>query len=337
MRGFEDIIYYTNLKKSVNAAKIVASYYQSRVLSNPKITGMPISMSIEPTTACNLGCSQCPSGLKQFTRPTGNLKPETFNRVMKEVKDTLIYLTLYFQGEPFINPHFFDFVKTANHHKIFTSTSTNAHFLDKKSAEETVKSGLDKLIISVDGTTQESYEKYRINGDLEKVVEGIENLVEAKKRLRKKNPYIEVQFIVFKHNEQEIPQIKKMARSWGVDNLILKTAQIYDAEQADALIPDNPEYSRYVKNSLSPTLKINNSFFNHCWRMWHSCVMTWDGDIVPCCFDKDAKYIMGNLSSSSFKDIWFGEPYQMFREQLFKKRAEIDICKNCSEGTKVWI
>ncbi len=63
--------------------------------------------------------------------------------------------------------------------------------------------------------------------------------------------------------------------------------------------------------------------------------MTWDGDIVPCCFDKDAKYVMGNIHQQSFKDIWNGQKYHEFRAQLFQNRKEIDICRNCTEGLKI--
>jgi radical SAM protein with 4Fe4S-binding SPASM domain len=70
--------------------------------------------------------------------------------------------------------------------------------------------------------------------------------------------------------------------------------------------------------------------------MWQGCVITWDGKIVPCCFDKDAKYKLGNLSISKFEEIWFSESYDRFRRSILKSRNQIDICTNCTEGTKVW-
>jgi radical SAM protein with 4Fe4S-binding SPASM domain len=69
--------------------------------------------------------------------------------------------------------------------------------------------------------------------------------------------------------------------------------------------------------------------------MWHSCVMTWDGSIVPCCFDKDAKYSMGNINEKTFGEIWNGDAYRDFRAQLFTNRKSIDICRNCTEGLKM--
>jgi len=70
--------------------------------------------------------------------------------------------------------------------------------------------------------------------------------------------------------------------------------------------------------------------------MWHSCVITWDGQVVPCCFDKDAEHPMGRLDQQNFNEIWHSRAYQNFRESLFHSRSQIEMCKNCSEGSKVW-
>ena len=76
---------------------------------------------------------------------------------------------------------------------------------------------------------------------------------------------------------------------------------------------------------------------NQCWRMWSSPVVTQDGELIPCCFDKDAEHGMGNpVKEGDFKTVWKGETFQSFRKQIYRNRKAIDICKNCSEGVKVW-
>ena len=152
-----------------NALKVYGSYYQSKWSGRPKQKGLPMAIAIEPTTACNLGCPECPSGLKQFTRPTGNLKEDLYKKVIDQIWRETFYLTFYFQGEPYINPKFLDMVKYASERKMYTTTSTNAHFLTPENAVKTVESGLSRLIISIDGTTQETYEDYRIGGTRESV------------------------------------------------------------------------------------------------------------------------------------------------------------------------
>jgi radical SAM protein with 4Fe4S-binding SPASM domain len=81
---------------------------------------------------------------------------------------------------------------------------------------------------------------------------------------------------------------------------------------------------------------LKNSLKNQCWKLWHGAEITWDGRVLPCCFDKDAQYEMGSLQDKSFAEIWRSQPYQDFRAQLLRSRKEIDICRNCSEGTRVW-
>lgn len=316
-------------------AVVFFSFYSARLSRKGYHPGMPVSMSIEPTTACNLGCPECPSGLKQFTRSTGNLKEEHFRKWLNQVAPTLTYLNFYFQGEPFIHPRLFELIRYAANKKIYTSTSTNAHFLNDENARHTVESGLHRLIISIDGTTQEVYEQYRVNGSLEKVLEGTRNIVAWKRKLKSTTPHIIIQFLVVKPNEHQVDEIRALGREIRADEVRLKTAQVYEYENGNPLIPDNPSFSRYLRRD-NGTYEPRNKLSNHCWRMWTGCVITWDGKVTPCCFDKDASHQFGSLSENGFREIWNNDRYQSFRKALFRSRKEIDICSNCSEGTKVW-
>ncbi len=297
--------------------------------------GLPFNISIEPTTSCNLGCPECPSGLKSFTRDTGTLSVDFYNKFLREVQKDLIYLYFYFQGEPYLHPDFLSLVKAASDKNIYTVTSTNAHFLSPRKATETVQSGLDRILISIDGASQETYESYRKGGKLAKVIEGTKNLVKAKSQLNSSTPHIIIQFLVVKPNEHEIPEILQLGKDLGVDEVKLKTAQVYDFKNGNELIPSIEQYSRYRKNE-DGSYRIKNKLENKCWKLWHSCVVTWDGNIVPCCFDKDAKYEMGSLQTHTFRSIWENKNYKAFRGQLVKNRKSIDICTNCTEGLKVW-
>jgi MoaA/NifB/PqqE/SkfB family radical SAM enzyme len=111
----------------------------------------------------------------------------------------------YFQGEPFLNPDFLTMVQYAVSKKIYTATSTNAHYLTDAVAKRTVESGLDRLIISIDGTTQETYQQYRVGGRLDKVLQGAANIVKWKKELKSKTPFVVFQFLVVRHNEHQVP------------------------------------------------------------------------------------------------------------------------------------
>ena len=324
-----------NYSRVKNAGQILSSYMASRYSGKPLIHGMPISISIEPTTSCNLRCPECPSGLRSFTRPTGMLNDHLFHKVIDELAPSLSYLIFYFQGEPYLHPQFLSLVAYASQKKIYTATSTNAHYLTDDNARRTVASGLDRLIISMDGTTQETYESYRIGGKLDKVIEGTKNIIRCKKELKSKTPHVVFQYLVVKQNEHQVDEVKKLAKELGVDQVVFKTAQIYDYKNGSPLIPSIDKYSRYKKTSDGKFI-IKNELHDHCWKMWHSCVITWDGKIVPCCFDKDAHFVLGDLNKNTFKQIWTGEKYTSFRSTLLHSRNEIEMCRNCTEGTKVW-
>lgn len=319
-----------------NAGKVLSSYYVSRWLKKPVQWGYPISISFEPTTSCNLRCPECPSGLRSFTRPTGMLSKDFFSQTIDEIHKELLYLVFYFQGEPYLNPGFLEMVRYASNKKIYTATSTNAHFLNDDNARKTIESGLDRLIISIDGTTQEVYQQYRRGGQLNKVIAGAKNIVKWKREMRSKTPFVIFQFLVVKPNEHQIEEVKQIAKEVGVDDVWYKTAQVYDYEHdPNSLIPSIDKFSRYKKTN-GGAYTVKNKLNNHCWKLWHANVITWDGMVVPCCFDKDAKHQLGNLKTQSFKEIWQNDKYRRFRRSLMASRKNIDICANCSEGTRVW-
>lgn len=323
------------LRRITNIAKVYMSYIITKWTGKVVQWGLPMTISIEPTTACNLRCPECPSGLRQFTRETGNLKEDFFRKTIDELYKDLTYLIFYFQGEPYINPKFLDMVKHASDKGIYTITSTNGHFLNDENSRKTIESGLDRMIISVDGTTQEVYENYRKEGKLETVLQGARNIVKWKRELNSSTPHIIFQFLVVKPNEHQIPEVYRLAKEIGVDEVKLKTAQVYDYANGNDLIPTISKYSRYSQNE-DGTFRVKNELLNHCWKLWHACVITWDGLVVPCCFDKDAIHRLGDLKEKSFKDVWKSDTYNGFRNKLLKGRDQIDICTNCTEGCKVW-
>ncbi len=324
------------LPKLINFSKVFISYYISRMGKNPSMIGYPVSISLEPTTSCNLRCPECVSGLRSFTRPTGMLSPDFYRKIIDELHKVLINLTLYFQGEPFLNPDFYDMITYARKNGIYTFTSTNGHYLSEENSKKLIDSGLDRIIISVDNFNQKAYEKYRIGGNINTVISGISNLVRMRRQLKKQTPFIILQFLVNRDNENNFKNIRKASYDMGVDQVVFKTMQIYNYQEGSSFIPVNEKYTRYRHTGGNKYI-LKNRLFNHCWKMWHSCVITWDGRIIPCCFDKNAGHSLGRLNGQGVKDIWKNNQYYEFRKVLFNNRSSVDICRNCSEGTNVWI
>jgi len=338
-KAFKDklnILKNLNIRRLWNIFLIYLSYYLSVLLKKSVHFGKPFSIAIEPTTACNLGCTECPSGLKNFKRPTGKITTERYKMMIDQLASDLVYLILYFQGEPYLSMNFFDMIEYAKSKRIYVATSTNAHFLDDERARRTVESGLDRLIISIDGVDQKTYESYRRGGNLEKVKEGIRNVVRWKKELKSETPYLIGQYIVFGTNEHQLEEIKVLCNELGIDKLEYKTAQVYNYEHGNELIPENEEFTRYRReyDQNEINYRINSRLSDRCFRMWRSAVITWDGLVVPCCFDKDADHQLGDIKSLSFKEIWNSDMYKDFRNSILKDRKQNKICRNCTEGLK---
>jgi len=331
-----NVLKHLTFRRIWNIVRVVASYQASRLTGKNLQSGNPFALSIEPTTSCNLRCPECPSGLRSFTRPTGMLEVELFQKALDDCSKDLIYLILYFQGEPYLHPNFHNMVYLAKSRKLYVATSTNAHYLTDEHARATVESGLDRLIISLDGTDQSTYESYRIGGKIEKVLEGTKNIIKWRKKLKADKPFVVFQFLVTAKNEHQIPEVKALADEIGVDDVWFKTAQVYEYENGHELIPVDSKYSRY-RQRRDGKWELKNKFENRCWKMWHSAVITWDGKVVPCCFDKDASHEMGNIRDIEFIKIWQSKKYNQFRAKLLNNRSSIEMCKNCTEGTEVWV
>jgi radical SAM protein with 4Fe4S-binding SPASM domain len=323
-------------KKFWNFIQIETSRVLSLVLRKPVVWGVPYTVSIEPTCLCNLKCRECPTGMGITRRENTNLDLVLYQKIIDEIESTALYLLLYFQGEPFMNKDIFGMIQYASERKIYTVISSNGQFLDNEVSGRIVQAGLDRLIISVDGTDQSSFEKYRLGGDLNRILEGTKYLNALKKAGNKIKPEIIFQFLVFRHNETQVNFFKKFGRSSGADRTWIKSAQVINPDRALETIPRNIIYSRYRPDNKGG-IKINARLKNNCKRLWRTCVITTDGNIIPCCFDKNAKYEMGDLKDKGLREIWKNQRYMEFRKRILINRSETDICNNCTEGIRVYI
>jgi len=322
-----------NFKRLFNAIKVVLSYTISLILKKAIYWGSPPIIMIEPTNICNLQCPLCPSGNGTLKRTKGYMSFNVFKKIIDDVHETAFIVVLWNQGEPYLNKDFSKMVKYASDRRLFTLVSTNGNI--NYNAEDIVNSGLDSMIVSLDGTTQETYNKYRINGKLDVVVKNVKDIIAAKKKLKKSNPLLHWQFLVMKHNEHEIEEIKILAKELEVDNLELKSIQIYSKDDIDNYLPINPKYRRYKVNGNNFELKYGIK--NRCRRIWTNAVVNWDGEVAICCFDKDGEFKVGNVMDTELKQLWKSKNIMKIRNQILKDRKQIPICKNCLEGVKIRI
>jgi radical SAM protein with 4Fe4S-binding SPASM domain len=294
---------------------------------------MPLTYSIEPTNFCNLKCPECPSGTGELTRPLGFLAADNFKKIIDEVSKTGFYVQLFFQGEPYLNKKLGEMIEYAQSKNIYVSVSTNGNLISTNNINNLMNYAPDKIIFSLDGLDEESYQNYRVGGTFKKADDALQLLVEAKRKLNLRKPFVELQFIVMKQNEHLINEVKAYSQKRFVDRLVFKTMQISSHESALKFLPTKSEYSRYIlKNG---NYEIKGTQKDHCFALWRTAVITWDNKMVPCCFDKDAQYVFGNLNEYSVREIWKSELYQSFRQGVLNNRKGNSMCNNCTEGLKV--
>jgi radical SAM protein with 4Fe4S-binding SPASM domain len=314
--------------KARNALLSGFSYLGSSLRGKPFVMGMPVSMSFELTNHCNLKCPECASGSDLMKRERGFMDFGLYKKAILELDPFLYNINMYFQGEPMMHPQFFSFPGLTD--GINSVVSTNGHFLTPENSEKLAKSGLKKLIVSVDGMSQEVYSMYRQKGELGKVISGIENVVSACHKFNS-SLKLELQFLVNRYNEYQIPVAVRFAKEVGA-SLKLKSMQIISDNDTENWMPAGTKFRRYEKKGGKIVIK--NSMPDRCPRLWFNPVITWDGLVIPCCFDKDAEFVMGDLKKESFRTIWNNARYKEFRKQVFTRRKSIGICRNCTSGMK---
>lgn len=319
-----------SFRKIWNSIELYFSFHLSNLIKKPIVWGKPITVSIEPTTRCNLNCPECPTGNHTLNRPKGDIPINQYEQVIDEVRPYTNWLQLHFQGEPLLHPQISRMVRYANKSRIYTCMSTNGHFLSADLSEKLIRSGLNRLIISLDGADKDTYEKYRINGSFNKVTQGIQNMSEAKNHTGQKHPFIILQFIIFRHNEHQIKDIRKLGKETGADKVQIKTAQIYDYQNKKNKFPEQKKFSRYLKKHGNKAI-LKNEPKRRCKRLWLTTVLTFSGDILPCCFDKSGQHSMGNINNNSVYDTWSSLTYQNFRKHVLERRSSIPMCLNCTE------
>ena len=320
----------------LNIIKVHASFHLSKLLKRHILWGDPYILTIEPVNCCNLSCPQCATGSGQLNRNKAMMQRKTYEAIIDASRQSLCYLVLYNQGEPFLHKGLIDFIRYAKRGNIYIITSTNGHFFENESTpEKIVSSGLDAVIVSLDGIDEETYTRYRKNGNFKKVVDGIRKLVHIRNSSGKGCPGIYIQFLVMKHNAHQMQGMKTLARELGADRVLFKTVQVNDMDEAEKLLPDDANLHRYEISENGFTLPKRSA---PCRRLWTSSTILCDGSVVPCCFDKRGQYVLGVIDKNkNINDIWLSNKYEEFRKRVIRERGSIDICGNCTEGQKVYI
>lgn len=319
IRDIVSFIRCLNLIRIRNAIVLRISFYYSVLRKRVWQLGSPLALAIETYAGCTLRCPECPEGSAHLGRQKGAMTIDTFQKAIVEAGQGLFYLALHFLGEPLLNPQLWEMISFAKKKHLYTEIHTNGQLLIHSDIDALLDSGLCRMRISVDGSTQESYALYRKGGDLEKIIEGTRRLAEAREKRNGSGPFIIWQSIVFRHNEHQREDIIRLARQSGADAVDFKTAWVKDEKDKENLLPINRKYNRYHKKTVNASA---------CWKSWHSAVISKEGELLACCFDKRMEYSLGNIKSSHLLDLWTAEKYTAFRRKMMD--GSHPLCEGCT-------
>ena len=317
-----------SLRKAANLARISGN----RLLGITPALGYPYMVQVAPTGLCDQQCEFCPVEVQGSSQKV-HMPFDTFEKLIDEAGDYLLYAIMWSWGEPLLSPDVYRMFRYAREHQVLTVTSSNLRSFSTQEAEEMVASGLDSLIIALDGATAETHEQLRPGGDYQRVVDHTRMIVEEKLRQGSSTPFLNLRMVVSRKNEAEIAAFRVLARELGVDMVSFKAYSTRQSGASDPTVdrdmaPQEQELRWYDYSDDFKGKKRKARRFN-CRFMWTKPQLYADGQIVPCEFDVDSSYSLGNLNEQSFDEIWFGEHAKEMRKQYGRSRKRLGFCKDC--------
>ncbi len=303
-----------SLIRHMTAARLtnLACLSAELALRRTVVRSRPVIIKIEPTNMCNFRCPGCRTGSGEDTSPRGMMKYEDFAKIIDRVHRHALKVVLYMWGEPLINKDIFRMIEYAREKNLAVQISSNMNVFRDSYAERIVESGLEHLIVAMDGVSQEVYETYRVGGDIQKVITNVGNILRVRKAMKRRFPTVELQYIVFPHNRHEIPAAQDLAGRLGVDRMTIIDSTVNTDKKNVRLRNDKP---------AAP---------DKCNALWSLACFNWDGSFSPCCDSVDDSF--GNIFEQELDELWNNTKMQVSRS-LHTNRPILDgpptKCSRC--------
>ena len=336
MKPINRLIYLKQILKPIKIYNLIVKEIQF-FFGHSRLFYFPNKLTVDIGNVCNLRCPLCPTGRGDKGASRGLMNFERFKGIIDELGAYLTNLELYNWGEPLLNKDLVNMIRYAKDRKIPVCISTNLNILDEKSAEALIATSIDKIFISCDGASPETYATYRVGGDFDKLIANVHLLMEAKKRLGNHYTRLILLFHVFKHNEHEVEKIKELAKDLGVElrinrmrtdmgkEIVEKTSN--SIERDKDWIPENPRYCAFDLDKKEKKTQVR------CKHLWKTSVINWDGSVLPCCAVYGERHAFGNVFKEPFASIWNNEKYRLARREVRDKiKKSPTICHICKEN-----
>jgi radical SAM protein with 4Fe4S-binding SPASM domain len=292
------------------------------LLRRETLVSYPGFLKIDPSNRCQLRCPGCGQASDEFRAALpkkGFLTLEEFKRIVDPWAATTLGISLDALGEPLLNKDVVGMMEYAHSLNIGTTIATNLSFAPQEEyLRRIVKSGLDKMMISLDGITSESYEQYRVKGNFDWVRANVEILARLKRELRSKTPKLLWKFIVFDHNRHEVAQVPALYKKWGFDDYRI------DIDRADEGVVSAHKSMFARKKS--------------CFWLYSTMRLDADGKVNPCCSFVDTNWKLGNVLRTDIQQLWNSEPYRKMRRGFRRKdygESMHPVCRTCFGGPKL--
>ena len=321
-RHFDLLLRYGQPRKLLNIARAEIA----RLRGDIEVASFPFIYTVDIGNVCNLRCPLCPTGTNDLQRPQGFMRVAEFETILEKIKPYAIEVVMHNWGEPFLNPDFLEIVRAAKREGIGTAVSSNLNLVHRGQdyLHRVVDSGLDNLVVSIDGTTQEVYHHYRRGGDLAHVLDNLREMVRYKRSIGSATPAIEWQFIVMRHNEHQMDEVTRMASEIGVDRVRFTSAgmpfdDLANETLGEEWLPNNPDYRSYDPAVIN---RKGYLFDEKCFYLYRAMTVNPRGEVAPCCVVHHEKWDYGNLLDSSLAAVWNNRHYRASRALFSPQRAK---------------
>lgn len=297
-----------------NNFRSLQNYHKKRTTLN----NSPSYIWIEPTNSCNLKCIMCPTGTGKVDVKKGFMDYDLYKRIIGEISEYTSAVTLAISGESLLHPDFFKMIEYANSHGTKVLLNTNATLLTKEKAALLLDSGLSEVSFAFDGIKKSMYEKARVGADYEKTLNNILYFLRLRKEKKRKLPYsilsiLQLQIEDFSEAEQDF---------------FLKH---FDGLIDEIRMREVSTWGSTFKDSDTFAYRDNSNVYGPCSRLWSTACIMWDGDVVPCVYNANHEYVIGNIKHNKLVDIWNNERMIRLRKSMIDGNY-LDIsplCENC--------
>lgn len=290
-----------------------------------RVRNEPAVFAIESTNHCNLRCIMCPRGEPALMeRALGTMTDGLFEKILDQVRFFTEPCWFHWFGEPLLHPRLFDQIALAKRRGVPNlGISTNGTLLDAGRARALLDSPLDTLMIAIDGTSKEVYERVRVSPThtFEEVTGNARDFLSLRRRLGRRTPRVVLSIIVMKETEGQLGEFRRAWLEAGADEVLFKDYTTWGDQTAD--------FVELLPTAGGPRRR-QREF--PCSALWESVVITWNGRVVPCCYDYDAKATMGDLNRQTLAEIWNGEAYRTMRRNERNGCNDSALCAGCTQA-----